>query len=165
MRNRKWGRRNRRGFSVVELAIVLSILGIVATIAISNLYSAVPHARMETAQLRMAEVLMLARNKARSEEVNTRVIIETSTGSYWIESQDRETLNWANAMPGDGIETLPAGVSISANTFASSTVNYTTRGSMLTGGTITLMSSTGETVDLVANVTTGRFSREGGNLR
>ncbi|MCB1215762.1 GspH/FimT family pseudopilin [bacterium] len=151
---------------MIELAIVLSILGIVATIAISNLYSAVPHARVESAQLRMAEVLMLARNMSRSEEVNTRVLFDADDGTYWIESQDRETLSWSNAMPGGaGVERLPDGVSISANTFASNTVSYTTRGTMLTGGTITLEATNGTSLDLVGNITTGRFSREGGNLR
>ncbi len=157
--------RNRRGFSIIELAIVLAILGIVATIAVSNLYSAIPHTRLETAQLRMAEVMMIARNQARSEELNTRVILNPDDSTYWIESQDRETLAWSNSMPGSGVETIPAGVTISDVTFGSNEVQYTTRGSLLVGGTITLLASNGETIDLTGNITTGRFSRQGGNLR
>lgn len=156
---------SRRGFSVIELAIVLAILGIVATIAVTNMYSAVPHARLESAQLRMAEVMMTARNLARSEEVNTRVVIDPDAATYWIESQDRTTLAWANASPGGGVETLPDIINVQSVTFGGNTVQYTTRGTMLVGGTITLVANNGETIDLVANITTGRFSRNGGNLR
>ena len=157
--------RCRRGFSVIEVAIVTAILAIVATIAISNLYSAVPHARLESAQLRMAEVLMMARNQARSEEVNTRVIIDEGAGTYWIESQDRETLDWTNAMPGAGVETLPDIIDVNSVSFTDNTIQFTTRGTMLVGGTISLVANNGETIDLVGNITTGRFTRLGGHLR
>jgi prepilin-type N-terminal cleavage/methylation domain-containing protein len=156
---------SKRGFSVIELAIVLAILGIVATIAVSNLYSAIPHSTLESAQLRMAEVMMSARNLARSEELNTRVVIDPDAGTYWVESQDRTTLNWANASPGGRVETLPDIIDVQNVTFGANTVQYTTRGTMLVGGTITLIANNGETIDLVGNITTGRFTRNGGHLR
>ena len=157
--------RNRQGFSVIELSIVLAILAIVATISISNLYSAVPHARLETAQLRMAEVLMMARNQARSEELNTRVVFNLANDSYWMETQDRATLDWSNSMPGAGVESLTDGVTIQSTTFPQNSVNFTTRGTMLVGGTITLRGSDAATLNLVGNITTGRFTRTGGHLR
>jgi type II secretion system protein H len=155
----------RRGFSLVEVLIVLAILAILGTLAISNLFSAKPNVELDKAQEEVSFLLNQARMLAVSEELNTRVRFDTATGEYWYESQDRETLAWSIATAGGGKRKLPSTVTLTGNTFPAQTVQFTPRGTLFAGGTLTFKNTQDKTATLVGNVATGRFPLGGGNTR
>lgn len=154
----------RGGFSLVEMLIVLTVMGILATMGIGYMITARPETQLQRGELALASFLNRARNLALSEESSVRVVFNEGTSQYWIEQLDRATLNWNTvseiaALP-EGVQIAPGGV-----TFASDTVQFTTRGSLMAGGSITISNSTGSTSILTGNVATGRFPVTGGSLR
>jgi type II secretion system protein H len=156
--------RKRRGFSVVELLIVIAILGIVSTIAIVNTISALPHTNLEKAEEEVGASLAQARTLAISKEVAVRFLFDVS-GQYWYEQQDRDTGTWSIATPGAGKQVLPTGITLTVNSFPSQVVSFTPRGTLTVGGTLTFTNSKGETGSINGDVATGRFPVTGGNTR
>lgn len=152
------------GFSLIEALIVLAILAIVGTMTVGNMLAARPHSMLERGEIQLTGFLSQARNAAISREVAARVVFDMATSEYWSETYDRATASWGGA---SAHQTLPEGVSFNAggNTFPADTVNFTPRGTLMAGGTITIRSSAGETSALSGNIATGRFSPGGGNLR
>jgi prepilin-type N-terminal cleavage/methylation domain-containing protein len=152
------------GFSLIEILIVLAIMGILATTGIGYMIAARPEAQLQRGELALSSFLTRARNLALSEETSVRVVFNEGASQYWIEQLDRATLNWNTvseiATPPEGIAIQTAGV-----TFAGDTVQFTVRGSLMAGGSITIVNSTGSTSILTGNVATGRFPVTGGSLR
>jgi prepilin-type N-terminal cleavage/methylation domain-containing protein len=155
-----------RGYSLVELVIVLAILAILGTMTASYLLAARPHAQLEQAELQLVAHLNAARHLAISEEVQTRMRFDTTTtpDSYWIQRFNTASATWVDEanLP---LYELPEGVTLSGNTFASSRVTFNTRGGLVSGGSLTLTSSTGETSVFNGNLATGRFQYGAGNTR
>ena len=159
----------RAGWSLLETLIVITIVGIVATMGFSYMISARPHARLELGQVMVHGVLQQARNKAVSEELVTRVVFDLDTRQLWV--------SWVDPATGDDAtlpaQTLPDGVFFDTSGIPSvdGEVLFTPRGSLVSGGseasggTITLINTQGETYMFTANVPTGRFPLVGGNLR
>jgi type II secretion system protein H len=154
----------RRGFSLVEMLIVLAILAILSTLTISSMIGAKPNAELDKGQEEVSFLLNQARMLAVSEELNTRVVFQTN-GEYWYEAQDRDTGTWSIATAGDGKSKLPTTVTLTGNTFPAQTVTFTPRGTLLVGGTLTFTNTQNKTATLVGNVATGRFPLGGGNTR
>lgn len=154
----------RGGFSLVEILIVLTIMGILATMGIGYMIAARPEAQLQRSELALTSFLNRARNLALSEETSVRVVFNEGTSQYWIEQLDRATLNWNTVSE---VASLPEGVTIQTAgvTFAGDTVQFTVRGSLMAGGSITIVNSAGSTSILSGNVATGRFPVTGGSLR
>jgi prepilin-type N-terminal cleavage/methylation domain-containing protein len=158
-------RHRRRGFSMLEMLMVIAIMGILSTVSVSYLLAAQPHARLEQAELELTARLNSARHLAVSEECRTRLRFDTAVTppEYWVQRMDNATGTWTNAaLP---LYALPAGVTLSGNTFAGSQVNFNTRGGLVSGGTLTLTSETGETSVMTGNLASGRFQFGTGNTR
>ena len=149
---------------MIEMLIVVAILAIVSTLAIGSTIGALPHTNLEKGQEEVGMLLAQARTLAISEEDAVRVVFNTS-GQYWYEKQDRNTLAWSIATSGAGKQKLPTGVTLTGNSFPAQIVTFTPRGTLTVGGTLTFTSSTGETSVLVGNVATGRFPITGGHTR
>ena len=160
------GLKRARGFSMVEMLIVLAIMGIMGTMSVSYMLAAKPHAELERAQLELIGRLNGARQLAVSEEVQTRLRFDTTVTpqEYWIQRYNVATSTWSNDSHYPLYE-LPTGVTVSANTFSSAMVRFNTRGALQSSGTITLRSSTGETSPLTGNLASGRFQFGAGNTR
>src|SRR4051794_40716966 len=77
----------RRGFSMLEMLIVLAIMGIMSTLSVSYLLAAKPHATLEQAQLELLSRLNSARQLAITEEAQTRVRFDTTVtpNQYWVQ--------------------------------------------------------------------------------
>jgi len=160
---------SRDGWSLVEALIVLAIAGILATLSISYLISARPHAELEQAEIIVHRVLADGRNKALSEELVTTVKFDLVNNQLWVEWVDPETSS-TMSLPH---QALPNSVAFddSGIPYVDGEISFTPRGSLVSGGssssggTITLVNSNGETYVFTANVSTGRFPLVGGNLR
>lgn len=152
----------RRGFSFTEVVIVLAILAIIATTSVSLVLSAVPHAQLETAELAVVSDLAQYRYIALSEEVPVRVQFDVEAGTWQAEKLVDGT--WVSAAPPGELE---AGCAFAADgvTFPGQLVEFTSRGSLLAGGSISITSSQGELRVLSGNLATGRFVISEGNLR
>lgn len=158
-------RPNRRGFSLIELLIVIAIMGIMGTMGFSYLLAARPHAELERAQLQLVAGLNAARHLAISEECRTRMRFDTSVtpNEFWVQRMDNFTGNWTNAaLP---LYELPEGVTLTGNTFSGSEVNFNTRGGLISGGTLTITGSNSETTTFTGNLASGRFQYGAGNTR
>jgi Tfp pilus assembly protein FimT len=150
---------------MIEMLIVLAIMGIMGTMSVSYLLAARPHSLLEQGQLELAGNLNAARHLAVSEECRTRVRFDTTVTpqQYWVQRMDNATGNWSNAkMP---LYELPKGVTLTGNTFSGSMVNFNTRGGLVSGGTLTLRSPSGETSAFTGNLASGRFQFGAGHTR
>lgn len=154
--------RQRGGFSFTEVVIVLAILAIVGTTSVSYVLEARPHAQLESAELSLAAKLGEYRYQALSEETPIRVVLNGEDGTWQVEKLVEG--NWTAAgAPGqlsEGCSFAPDGIS-----FPDATIEFTTRGSLMASGDVTVMSSQGETRTLTGNLATGRFVITEGNLR
>jgi prepilin-type N-terminal cleavage/methylation domain-containing protein len=154
---------HNRGFSFIELAVVLAILAITSTMALGFLLTARPHADLERAELELSARLNAARNLAVSEEVQVQVVFDTTAGTYFMQQRPAGGGTWVDV---DGVDyELPESVTFTSITFPSTAVQFTTRGALLAGGNISLSSSTGEVHTLSGNLASGRFVLGQGNLR
>jgi len=159
---KRWQNNMRAGFSLMELLIVIAIVGILATLSIGYMISARPHAQLEQAELELYGTFVEARQLARSEELRTRVAFSLGARAYHIDRLDPSTGSWVQV---GIIERLPEGFSFQGTTFASNDVNFTPRGTLVTGGNLTIAAPTGETRVFRGVVPTGRFNIQRGNLR
>lgn len=162
-------KRSRAGWSLIEMLIVLAVAGILATLSISYMISARPHAQLERAEIALHSVLQHARNKAVSEELLTKVEFSVAESQLWVSWVDPGS-GEAMTMP---VQTLPEGIifensgipAVDGEILFSPRGSLVSGGSTASGGTITLVNALGETSTLTANVATGRFPLVGGNLR
>ncbi|MCC7478161.1 GspH/FimT family pseudopilin [bacterium] len=154
----------RAGFSMVELLMVLAIMGIVVTLTISGLLAARPHAQLERADLVVSQTLNQARNHAVSNERAVRVVINIDNNTMTTEEADPGTEDWTEAFP---VVELPDGVDFTEDgiSFADNTVQFTPRGSLMSGGDIEIVNSADENTVFSGNLATGRFPLSGGHTR
>ena len=155
---------NRRsGFSVIEILLVLAVIGILGTMGFSYMISARPHAQLEQAEIDVGSVLKSARALAVSEELATFVKFDLSNQTLWVEWTDPDDASTKTTKN----TTLPDGVAFAVSGFPASAdgVEFTTRGTLLVGGDVSLVSSSGEISTLTGNIATGRFPLMGGHLR
>lgn len=79
---------SRTGFSMLELALVIVIISIVAAIAIPRYANAISHYRADMAARRIAADLLLAQNNAQISSTSRTVTFSTVSNQYTIPAMD-----------------------------------------------------------------------------
>jgi type IV fimbrial biogenesis protein FimT len=131
-------RRNVRGFTLTELLIVVTIMGILLAVSVPALSRFAGSWRLNGAAANMAMVMRSARAAAVSKDVNVVFTFDDEKGEYsYLEDNNGN----GDADAGEhqsAVQTLPPGVSIDEFTVPQTTVTFNGKGSTADGGTIVM---------------------------
>jgi len=120
---------NEKGFTFVEIAVALGILGIISAISIPSYFSWLPRHRLQTSVRQIYDDMNMAKSRAVRTNSVAVAIFDINTDTYTI-FLDTSPENWAY----DGVETvistgnLQNGVDIIETTFTSNTYGFNNRG-------------------------------------
>jgi len=100
--------RDKKGFTMIELLIVVAIIAVTAAIAIPNIISWIPTMRVNSAARDIVSEMQLARMKAVSERNNYVITFDTSTNQYSIYDDNDSNFSTSNVL----VKTvnLPSGI-------------------------------------------------------
>lgn len=133
----------RKGFSLVEIMIVIALIGIIATIAVPNFQNYIRNRNLKTAAQEISSEFFVTRERALAENRTYRIVFNTAINQYTTEELDTTTSTWtvrqtkqvaASAAANDGI------VIDAANTTATS-FTFQPRGTISLSGTISIKNS------------------------
>lgn len=79
--------RRRRGYTFLELCVVVALLGIMASLALPRLHSALLADDLEAAVRRLAGTLRALRNEAVRERTAYRLHLDLAAGRFWVDSE------------------------------------------------------------------------------
>lgn len=160
----KTSRYRREGFTLVEMLMVVTAVGVLVTMGYSYMISARPHAQLESAELQLQGVLEEARSIAIGQEIATRVVFVEGEDEFRLEVLNPNTGSFGQVGPThqlvDNVSFAVGGV-----TLPSAIARFTPRGTLMAGGAVTIENSNGETATLTASIVSGRFRLGQGNLR
>ncbi len=125
-----------RGFTLTELMIVITIMGILLAVTAPAMSRFAGNWRLNGAAANMAMVMRSARSAAVSKDINVVFTFDEDTGEYsYLEDKN------GNGDADDGervsaVQTLPPGVLFDDYTVPQTSVTFNGKGSTADGGTI-----------------------------
>ena len=142
----------RKGFSLVEVMIVVALIGIIATIAVPNFQNYIRNRNLKTAAQEISSEFFVTRERALSESRTYRLVFDVGNNRYTTEEETapgvwtvRQTKQVAaSAAANDGI------LIDAANTTATS-FTFQPRGTISIGGTVSIRNSINSRADITVN--------------
>lgn len=101
--------KDRKGFTLIELIVGISILGIMTAIAVPSIIAWMPSIRIKNASNDLSYILITARYKAISESMEYRVLFNPATNRYLLDRGNAYTGSnvWTTE---SGPDDLPSGI-------------------------------------------------------
>jgi prepilin-type N-terminal cleavage/methylation domain-containing protein len=138
MKTWQGARRSVRGFTLTELMIVITIMGIVLAVTVPSMARFARNWRLNGAASQMAMVMRAARSAAVNKDMDVVFTFDNAAGQYSF-LEDANSNGDADAGERtSAVQTLPPGVKISDFTVPQTTVTFTAKGSTADGGTIVM---------------------------
>ncbi|MCG0277592.1 MAG: prepilin-type N-terminal cleavage/methylation domain-containing protein [Thermanaeromonas sp.] len=142
------------GFTLIELALVVSIIGIILHISLPFFIKPLGYYRLKTSAGKMAQDLREVQQRALNEESSYYNIFFALGGSYY-------EVRKAESVSPKVIKTvaLPSTVKIAATTFSNNSLSFTAKGTPYPrGGTVTLQDAvSGRLLYVIVASVTGRI--------
>lgn len=139
---------NRKGFTMTEVIVVLSVIGIMTAISVPSYFAYLPKHRLQTSARQIYDDMQLAKIRAVRNNTVAVIIFTPATNTYTV-FLDEILQNWAL----DGGETvirqnasLENGVTITGTTLPAHTSGFNNRGMLpagVAGGVVRLANQTG----------------------
>ncbi|MGE0679908.1 MAG: GspH/FimT family pseudopilin [Candidatus Binatia bacterium] len=153
------------GFTIVELVAILSLLGVLGSLAFLQLKPLLAQVRLNSGARQIAADLQVARMKAVAQNRRFRVTFRPVEGDYVVDREDG--VSWRRLIlhghTPDGVDSaaipLPSGVSITTVNSGGDVI-FVPRGHVDGGITITLSSHTGAVVKRIIVNLAGRVRIE-----
>jgi len=142
--------RNNSGFTIIELAVVIAIVGIMAGIAVPNFVGWLPKYRLSSSADDIQALVQNARLRAVKENAHVAVLLDPDNdgldGDYMAFVDENSDWNKdageALVMQGE----VSSGIRITGTGYASNRFSFNSRGLCLEGsGSVTLRNSKGKT--------------------
>ena len=153
-------RRSVRGFSLTELMVVISIMGILLAVSSPALSRFVANWRLNGAASQMARVLRAARSTAVNKNIDVVFVFDQDAGEYHF-LEDTNSNGVADAGEREtSVQGLSHGVAISDFTVPQNSITFSSRGSTADGGTIVMTGKSGRQVQIRVYSGTGNVAVE-----
>jgi prepilin-type N-terminal cleavage/methylation domain-containing protein len=161
-RCRSTGKRRlgRAGFSLVELAIVCSVLGILILLTTPAWQQYIENQRLAEGADAIAMKLLLARQKAVTEGNDFILTYDASTGTYRLHDDDNNNGTYDTGEWRDAQRDLPVGVVIDTHTFASQSITFSRNGSASETGNLVLENGRGNRIRVEVIAATGKITTD-----
>jgi type IV fimbrial biogenesis protein FimT len=149
--------KNRKGFTMTEVVVVLSLLGILTAIAIPSFISWLPRHRLQTSARQIYDDLNLAKIRAVRANIDSCITFNIGNGNYTVFLDVNGDSTYTN-----GVDTLikgPVTLENGVNITAANTCGFNNRGMSTAAGPtqVSLTNPTGVVtnvnVNTVGNIT------------
>lgn len=137
----------RRGFSLVELMIVIAIMGILLTMALPSWHRYRLNADLKSAAREIAGDIFTLKQRAVGEQSPYRIIFDLGNHSYQLIN-----VSTGNVVRTRNLTEFGYGITMTGSTFNNDTINFSTRGTVAPGS-ITLSNTRNSTATVTVNIT------------
>lgn len=141
------------GFSLLELMIVLTIFGVMASIASFSYQRYVNNTNLRAAARQLTTDMAKTKQKSVSEGLNYRMTITVGTpGSYTIEKRNADNTASTDTVTKSPTDENKPGLSISSTTYVGNIILFQPRGTT-SFGRVVLQNSRGSSATITSNIT------------